>query len=75
MGKTSFAVKLDEDFQKKVKEYCEERGLKQGAFVEKALREQMERDEIAEDLLDLYSLRSSEPNAISIDDYLKGLKK
>lgn len=75
MGKASFAVKLDEEFQKEVKQFCEERGLKQGSFVEKALREQMERDEIAEDLLDLYSLRSSEANSISIEDYLKGHNK
>lgn len=74
MGKTSFAVKLDKALQKDVKEFCDERGLKQGAFVEKALREQMERNELAEDILDLYTLGSSEPKAINLDDYLKRRK-
>lgn len=74
MGRTSFAVKLDENFQKELKEFCEERGLKQGPFVERALREQMERDCLAEDLLDLYTFRSTESNAVSLDDYLKGRK-
>lgn len=74
MGKTAFAVKLDENFQKEVKDFCEERGLKQGSFVEKALREQMEREEIAEDLLDFYTLRQTESTAVSLEDYLKRRK-
>jgi len=75
MAKTSFAVKLDAKFQREVKEFCEFHGLKQGSFVEKALREQMQREELAEDLLDLYTLRASEPSAISLDDYKKRHKK
>lgn len=74
MAKATFAVKLDDEFQKEVKEFCESRGLKQGAFVKKALQEQMEREELAEDLLDLYSLRSSEAHAIDLNAYLKDRK-
>lgn len=75
MKKTSFAVKLDNSLQKKLKAFCDERGLKQGPFVEKALRERMERDELADELLDLYTLSPSESKAISIKDYLKRRKR
>jgi predicted transcriptional regulator len=74
MGKAAFAVKLDETFQKELREFCEAHGLKQGSFVEKALREQMEREELAEDLLDLYTLRSTEPHALDFETYLKRRK-
>ncbi|MFH1830122.1 MAG: hypothetical protein ABH871_05030 [Pseudomonadota bacterium] len=74
MAKTSFAVKLDEDLQQELREFCETRGLKQGSFIEKALREQMEREELAEDLLDLYTLRSTEPHVVSFEDYMKERK-
>lgn len=71
MAKSSFAVKLEKEFQDEFKEFCESRGLKQGPFVEKAIREQMEREELAEDLLDLYMLKTGEQNAIPLEEYLK----
>lgn len=71
MGKTAFAVKLDEDLQEELKTFCDIKGLKQNAFVEKAVREQMRREELAEDLLDFYTLRTTEPHAASFDTYLK----
>lgn len=71
MAKAAFAVKLDEGFQKEIRDFCESRGLKQGAFFEKALREQMEREELAEDLLDLYTQRAAEPHAVDFEAYLK----
>lgn len=74
MGKTSFAVKLDSDFQQELKEFCESHGFKQSSFVERALREQMERDALAEDLLDFYMLRPTEGHASSLDDYLQRRK-
>lgn len=74
MSRTSFAVKLDEELQEEVKDFCQSRGLKQGAFFEKALREQMEREELAEDLLDLYTSRSMEQHALDFETYLKGRK-
>ncbi len=74
MPRTTFAVKLDVKLQKTVKEFCEIHGFKQGSFIEKAIREQIDREELAHDLLDLYTLRSTETLAISLDDYLKGRK-
>lgn len=42
MGRSSCAVKCDTRLLVALKEFCEEKGYKQGAFVERALREQME---------------------------------
>ena len=74
MKKGSYAVKLDNNLLKELKEFCEEKGYKQGPFVEKALREQMARDELKEDIFDLVSLRSQEPLARPFRDYNHGRK-
>ncbi len=39
--------------------------------MEKALREQLAREELTEDLLDFKTLRSQEGTAISFEEYLK----
>lgn len=70
-NKVSYAVKLEPSLIKKVKEFCLRRGIKQGFFVEKALREQLIREELTEDLLDFRNLRIQEESAISFEDYLK----
>ena len=71
MSKTTLAVKVDYKIANKVKTFCRERGIKYGFFVEKALEERLEREELKEDLLDLKTLRSLEKEAVSIEDYLK----
>jgi arsenate reductase-like glutaredoxin family protein len=71
MSKTTLAVKVDYKTANKVKKFCRERGIKYGFFVEKALEERLEREELKEDLLDLKTLRSLEKEAVSIEDYLK----
>jgi predicted transcriptional regulator len=71
MSKTTLAVKVDYKIANKVKTFCEERGIKYGFFVEKAIEERLEREELKEDLLDLKTLRSLEKEAISMEDYLK----
>lgn len=71
MNKISYAVKIDPSLIKKIKEFCVQHGIKQGFFVEKALREQLAREELTEDLLDFKSLRIQEESAISFEDYLK----
>ena len=71
MSKTTLAVKVDYKIANKVKTFCKERGIKYGFFVEKALEERLEREELKEDLLDLKTLRSLEKEAIPIEDYLK----
>jgi hypothetical protein len=71
MSKTTLAVKVDYKIVNKVKTFCRERGIKYGFFVEKALEERLEREELKEDLLDLKTLRSLEKESVSIEDYLK----
>ena len=71
MNKKSYAVKVDAGLVKKIKEFCLQHGIKQGFFVEKALEEQLAREELREDSLDLKSLRVQEESAISFEDYLK----
>jgi hypothetical protein len=71
MSKTTLAVKVDYKIANKVKTFCRERGIKYGFFVEKALEERLEREELKEDLLDMKTLRSLEKEAISIEDYLE----
>lgn len=69
--KTILAVKVNYAVAERVKQYCRERGLKYGFFVEKAILEQLAREELKEDLVDLKNLRGLEHQAVSLDEYLK----
>jgi hypothetical protein len=69
--KTTLAVKVNYVVAERVKHYCRERGLKYGFFVEKAILEQLAREELKEDLVDLKNLRELEHKAVSLDEYLK----
>ena len=69
--KTTLAVKVTYEVATKVKNFCRERGLKYGFFVEKAILEQLSREELKEDLVDLKNLRELEHQAVSLDEYLK----
>lgn len=71
MPKSTLAVRLNSQVAEKVRRYCAARGIKQGFFVEKALLEQMERDEMAEDLLDFKKHRPDEKAAISFEEYMR----
>jgi hypothetical protein len=70
-SKTTLAVKVDYIVAERVKKFCRERGVKYGFFVEKAVVEQMDREEMKEDLIDMKSLRAAESEAVSLDEYLK----
>ncbi|OGD11701.1 MAG: hypothetical protein A2Y86_05505 [Candidatus Aminicenantes bacterium RBG_13_62_12] len=70
-GKTILAVKVNYAVAERVRHFCRERGLKYGFFVEKAILEQLAREELKEDLVDLKNLRELEKRAISLDEYLK----
>ena len=69
--RTTLAIKVNYAVAERVKRFCRERGLKYGFFVEKALLEQLAREELKEDLVDLKNLRELEHQAISLDEYLK----
>jgi len=71
MNKISYAVKINSSLVSKIKLYCVVHGIKQGFFVEKALKEQLAREELRDDLLDLKTLRLQEDSAINFEEYLK----
>ena len=71
MLKTTLAVKIDPKVAQKVRRYCHDHGVKQSFFVEKALLEQVEREEWTEDVVDLKRLKSQEKDAIPFEDYLR----
>lgn len=74
MDKISYAVKIEPTLAEKVRAFCLEHGIKQGFFVEKALKEQLEREELLEDLLEFKTLKPQEKEAISFEEYLKKQK-
>lgn len=67
--KISYAVKIDPELRSQVKRFCETRGLKQNFFVEKALMEQLGREELLEDMADLKRLRPEEAQALGWATY------
>ncbi|MBM3285198.1 MAG: hypothetical protein FJY81_04940 [Candidatus Aminicenantes bacterium] len=69
--KTTLAVKMNYAVADRVKRFCRERGVKYGFFVEKAILEQLDREELKEDMVDMKTLRTLEYQAIPLDDYLK----
>jgi len=70
MEKISYAVKIEPGLAEKVRKFCDEHGVKQGFFVEKALKEQLVREEALEDILDLKTLKAQEKDAVSFEEYL-----
>ena len=69
--KSVLSIKVEKSLIQRIKEFCQMHGLKQGFFVEKALRSQLEREEMIEDIAELKQLRVQEDASVSFDDYLK----
>ena len=74
MTKHTYAVKLSDDVLKDLRVFCGEKGYNQSSFVEKALREQMVREELKDDIFDLVSLRSQEALAKPLSEYHRSRK-
>lgn len=74
MIKTTLAVKIGKEVAQKVRSFCSQHGVKQSFFVEKALQEKLEQEELKEDLLDFKLLRPQEQMAISFEDYSRRRK-
>ena len=71
MAKTLFAIKINEQVIKDFKAFCENHGIKYSFFVEEAIKEKLEEEELREDLLDFKTLRSEEQSAVSFEEYLR----
>lgn len=65
----SFALKIPEPTVHKVKEFCKEHGTKIGFFIDSAITEKMEREELLEDSNDIIRLRFEESGAVLLEDY------
>ncbi|MFH1454235.1 MAG: hypothetical protein ABIH00_09725 [Armatimonadota bacterium] len=71
MQKMTFAIKLNPDILKNLKEFCAQHGIKYSFFVEKAIEEKLDKEELKEDIHDLKRLRSQEKDAISYEEFLR----
>ena len=71
MAKTTFAIKISEEVLKSFKTFCKEHGIKYSFFVEEAIKEKLEEEELKEDLLDLKTLSGEEKLAIPFEQYLR----
>lgn len=69
--KSVLSIKVEKSIIEHIKEFCRDHGLKQGFFVEKALKAQLEREEMALDIIELKELRGEEKDAVAFGDYLK----
>jgi len=72
MGKTTFAVKIGEEVLKNFKAFCKEHGIKYSFFIEEAIKEKLEEEELKEDILDFKTLHKEEGSAIPFEKYLRG---
>jgi hypothetical protein len=69
--KSVLSIKIEKTLIQRIKEFCRLHGLKQGFFVEKAIKEQLYKEELIEDIAEIKQLRSQEKSAVSFDEYLK----
>lgn len=71
MEKLTIAIKMSQGVMKDFKQFCKSHGIKYSFFVEEAVREKLEEEELKEDLLDLKRLRAEEKSSVAFEDYLK----
>jgi len=71
MSKIPYAIKISAIVKKRLQTFCEERGIKQGHFVETAIEEKLEREETLEDALEFKRWKHEEPHAVPFEDYFK----
>ena len=71
MSKIPYAIKISATVKERLQAFCEERGIKQGHFVEKAIEEKLEREETLEDALEFKRWKHEEPHAVPFEVYLK----
>lgn len=71
MSKIPYAIKIPREVKERLQTFCDERGIKQGYFVEKAILEKLDREETLEDALEFKRWKHEEPQAVPFEDYLK----
>ena len=58
MSKITVTMKMEKGIHKGLKNFCEEKGYIIGSFVEKAVIEKLEKEELAEDLASIAGFES-----------------
>ena len=71
MGTRSYIIRISQQTAKQLKGLCKDRHVKIADFVEQALMEKMEREEMAGDAKIFALYRHEEADAIAYLDYLK----
>lgn len=71
MEKITFAIKIDEGVLKDFRSFCKEHGIKYSFFIEEAIKEKLEEEELKDDILDFKALRTEEKSAIPFEEYLR----
>lgn len=71
MATESYIIRISHQTAKKLKGYCKEHHVKIADFVDQALMEKMEREEMAGDAKIFALYRHEEADAIDYLDYLK----
>ncbi len=72
MSKITVTMKMEKGLHKGLKDYCDEKGYIIGSFVEKAVIEKLEKEELTEDLAAIAEFESDK-NKVMIDE--KTMKK
>ena len=73
--KVPYAVKISSDTRERLRKFCEDRGILQAHFVEQAVIERLDREELLEDALEFKRWKHEEPHKISFETYLKERRK
>lgn len=71
MEKITFAMKIDEGVLRDFKGFCKEHGIKYSFFIEEAIKEKLEEEELREDILDFKTLHKQEKSAVPFEEYLR----
>lgn len=69
--KVPYALKISENTRERLKQFCENRGILQAHFVEQAVLERLDREELLEDALEFKRWKHEEPHKTSFETYLE----
>jgi len=66
MPRVTVTMKMTKELHRELKDFCAQKGYMIGSYVEKAVFEKLENDELAEDIADYVSFKN-EKNKIMVD--------
>ena len=69
--KVPYALKISSETKERLKHFCEQRGILQAHFVEQAVIERLDREEMLEDALEFKRWKHEESHKIPFESYVK----